>query len=67
MIDGWTASNGKAYVAIMVHCEVQGKMMSMLLDIVEVAESHTGVALAAAFAKVLDDFRIGDKVSKNCD
>ena len=54
-------------MVIMVHCEVQGKMMSMLLDIVEVAESHTGVALTAAFAKVLDDFRIGDKVSKNCD
>ena len=36
--------------------------MSLLLDIVEVAESHTGVNLAAAFAKILDDYGIFDKV-----
>jgi hypothetical protein len=35
----------------------------MLLDIVEVAKSHSGINLAAAFAKVLDDFGISDKVS----
>ena len=34
----------------------------MLLDIVEVAESHSGLNLAAAFAKILDDFGISDKV-----
>ena len=34
----------------------------MLLDIVEVAQSHTGVNLAAAFAKILDDYAISDKV-----
>jgi hypothetical protein len=34
----------------------------MLLDIVEVAKSHSGINLAAAFAKILDDFRISDKV-----
>jgi hypothetical protein len=35
----------------------------MLLDLVEVAKSHSGLNLAAAFAKVLDDFGISDKVS----
>ena len=35
----------------------------MLLDIVQVAESHSGVALAVAFAKILEDFGISDKVS----
>ena len=30
----------------------------MLLDIVEVAKSHSGINLAAAFAKILDDFGI---------
>jgi hypothetical protein len=35
----------------------------MLLDIVEVAKSHSGINLAAAFAKILDDFGISDKVS----
>jgi len=36
----------------------------MLLDIVEVAHSHSGLNLAAAFAKILDDFGISDKVSQ---
>lgn len=36
--------------------------MSMLLDLVEVAESHSDVNLANAFAKVLEDFGIEDKV-----
>jgi hypothetical protein len=35
----------------------------MLLDIVEVAKSHSGINLAAAFAKILDEFGIADKVS----
>ena len=35
----------------------------MLLDLVEVAKSHSGLNLAAAFAKVLKDFGISDKVS----
>lgn len=34
----------------------------MLLDIVQVARSHTGLNLAAAFAKILDEFGISDKV-----
>lgn len=34
----------------------------MLLDIVEVAKSHSGINLAAAFAKILDEFGISDKV-----
>jgi hypothetical protein len=35
----------------------------MLLDVVEVAKSHSGINLAAAFAKILDDFGISEKVS----
>ena len=61
--DAWTSPNHKAYVAVTVHMAVNGQNVAMLLDVVEVAESHTGVALAAAFAKILDDFGIGDKVS----
>jgi hypothetical protein len=34
----------------------------MLLDIVEVARSHSGFNLAAAFVKILDEFSISDKV-----
>ena len=34
----------------------------MLLNIMEVTGSHSGLNLAAAFAKILDDFGISDKV-----
>ena len=46
----------------MVHLEYQGKPISLLLDIIEVVKSHTGVNLAAAFAKILDDYGISNKV-----
>ena len=49
-------------MAITVHLEHKGEPISLLLDIVEVAKSHTGVNLAAAFAKILEDFGISDKV-----
>ena len=35
----------------------------MLLDLVEVAESHSGLNLGLAFAKILNDFGIADKVN----
>jgi len=34
----------------------------MLLDLVEVAKSHSGENLAIAFAEVLEEFGISDKV-----
>ena len=61
--DAWTLPNHKAYVAVMVHFEKNGVLISMLLDVVEVAHSHTGVNLAEAFMQVLDEFGIADKVS----
>ena len=60
--DAWTSPNNKAYVAITIHFEEKGVPISMLLDIIEVARSHSGLNLAAAFAKILDDFGISDKV-----
>ena len=62
--DSWTSPNHKAYVAVTVHFESEGVPVSMLLDIVELARSHLGINLAAAFAKILEDFGISDKVSK---
>jgi hypothetical protein len=61
--DAWTSPNHKAYVAVTVHFEQDGTPVSMLLDLVQVAESHSGLTLAAVFAKLLDDFGITDKVS----
>jgi len=60
--DTWTSPNHKAFVAFMVHFAHEGTPISMLLDLVEVAKSHSGVNLAAAFTKVLEEFGISDKV-----
>ena len=54
--------NNKAYVAVTIHFEQNGVPISFLLDIVEVAWSHSSLNLAAAFSSILDDFRIADKV-----
>jgi hypothetical protein len=48
---------------ITVHFECSGKPFSLLLDLVEVAKSHTGVTLAIAFATVLKTFDVEEKVS----
>jgi hypothetical protein len=61
--DAWTSPNHRAYVAISVHLERNGVAFSMILDIVEVAQSHSGANLAGAFVRVLQDFGITDKVS----
>lgn len=60
--DAWTLPNHKTYVAFTAHFAHEGKPISMLLDLVEVAKSHSGENLAAAFAEVLEDFGISDKV-----
>jgi ABC-type uncharacterized transport system permease subunit len=60
--DAWTSPNHKAYVAFTVHFAHEGAPVSMLLDFVEVAKSHSGVNLAVAFANVLEEFGISDKV-----
>ena len=53
------------HLLLTVHFEHNGSPMSFLLDIVEVAKSHSRETLATAFAKILDDFGIFEKVSKN--
>jgi len=48
---------------VTVHFEQNGVPICLLLDIVEVATSHSGRNLASAFAKILADFGIAHKVS----
>ena len=54
--DSWTSPNHKAYVAVMAHLEDSGSPICMTLDVVEVAETHSGVNLAEAFACILKEF-----------
>lgn len=51
-------------MAITVHLEHKGKPLTLILDVVEVAKSHSGVNLAEEFAKILEEFDIADKVSQ---
>ena len=62
--DAWTSPNHKAFVAITVHFEKEGISISLLLDLVEVPTSHSGLNLAIAFAGVIREFGILHKVSK---
>lgn len=61
--DCWTSPNHRAFMAITVHLEVDGKPLCLLLDAVEIARSHTGTALAGEFARILEEFGIAHKVS----
>jgi hypothetical protein len=61
--DTWTSLNHRSYVAVTVHFKKDGVPICMILDIVEVAMSHSGVNLAAAFAQILEEFGVSDKVS----
>ena len=60
--DAWTSPNNKVYVAVIIHFEVNSVPMSMLLDIVEVPCSHSGLNLAIAFTKILEEFGISHKI-----
>ncbi|KAJ3498251.1 hypothetical protein NLJ89_g10242 [Agrocybe chaxingu] len=60
--DAWTSPNHRAYVALTAHFEHNGTPISLVLDVIEVAKSHTGANLAQAFKEVLHDFGIADKI-----
>ncbi|TDL28987.1 hypothetical protein BD410DRAFT_682605, partial [Rickenella mellea] len=47
--DAWTSPNHKAFIAVTSHFEIDGSPISLLLDLVEVAKSHSGINLAVAF------------------
>ncbi|KAK2462209.1 hypothetical protein APHAL10511_005773 [Amanita phalloides] len=46
----------------MVHLEHKGSLLMLPLDIVELAQSHTGVELVAVFATVLKEYNLTKKV-----
>jgi hypothetical protein len=62
--DAWTAPNHRAFVAVTVHFEQEGVPVSLLLDLVEVPRSHSGENLAAAFAQIMEEFDLCEKVNK---
>ncbi|TFY61175.1 hypothetical protein EVG20_g7153 [Dentipellis fragilis] len=68
VMDAWTSSNHHAFIALTIHLMFNGEPISILLDLVEVDESHSGLNLAQAFARVLEEFGISNKMlSVTCD
>ncbi|TFY74982.1 hypothetical protein EWM64_g9031 [Hericium alpestre] len=66
--DAWSSPNHHAFIALTVHLLLNGEPISILLDFVEVVESHSGINLAKVFAKILEDFGISEKIlSVTCD
>ncbi|KAI6042107.1 hypothetical protein EDC04DRAFT_2892217 [Pisolithus marmoratus] len=45
----WTAPNHHAFIAFCAHLEHEGALLSMPLDIIKVAMSHTGLEMATVF------------------
>ena len=62
-MDVWTSPNHKVFVTVTMHFENDGVPVSMILDLVKVAGSHLGVNLTTAFADIIVEFGIADKVS----
>ncbi|OJT01922.1 Zinc finger BED domain-containing protein RICESLEEPER 2, partial [Trametes pubescens] len=60
--DTWTAENHCAFVVILVFLEQRGKVLVIVLDLVEVPEAHTGMMLVCVFVDVLKAFGIADKL-----
>ena len=61
--DAWMSPNHKAYISVSVHFKNKGVPVSILLDLVEMAQRHSGINVATVFAKILEDFGIENKVS----
>jgi phosphopantetheinyl transferase len=60
--DAWTSLDHNAYVAVTIHFEHYGKPILMVLNLVEVAMSHSGTNLAVVFMQVLNEFGVSCKV-----
>jgi hypothetical protein len=61
-MDAWTSPNSHTFVAMTVHYKEGGIPRTLLLDIVECAESHMGATLAATLVNIVDNFGISNKV-----
>ena len=64
--DVWTSPNHKAFIAVTVHFKNNGELICMILDVVKVAILHPGLNLATAFANILCEFGLSDKVCYCC-
>lgn len=60
--DFWTSVQNKSYVGVTVHYIDNWELQSSVLDVFEVAESHTAANCGETLTKVATEWEISDKV-----
>ena len=60
--DFWTSVQNKSYIGVTVHYIDNWELKSSILDVFEVAESHTAVNCGETLTKVATEWEISDKV-----
>ena len=61
-MDAWMSLNSHVFVAVTIHYEEGGIPRTLLLDIVECAESHMEATLTATLVNIDNNFGISNKV-----
>nr|GAT44897.1 predicted protein [Mycena chlorophos] len=62
IVDCWTSPNHKPIFGICVTLQLNGESLTLVLDVIEVAKSHTGLTLALEFQAMLKEFGIEGKM-----
>lgn len=60
--DIWTSDSNVAYITVTCHFINKNTLLTRVLNTQKIAEAHTGVNIAAAMSKILDDWNIKEKV-----
>jgi len=61
--DAWTACNNQGYISITLHwIDKEWKMKNILLDLIPIHESHTGLAFAENIFETLVKYNLGNKI-----
>jgi hypothetical protein len=61
-MDAWMSSNHQVFITWTVHLHHEGHILTFLLDVIEIPDSHTGDALAWVFHKMLVEHGLTQKV-----
>ncbi|KAJ3558298.1 hypothetical protein NM688_g1007 [Phlebia brevispora] len=57
-IDGWTSPNVISFLGVTLHCVIDGKLQSIILDFIKLTQAHTGKYLAEKLEECLKVYHI---------
>ena len=61
--DAWTACNNQGYLSVTLHwIDQEWNMKSILLDLIPIHESHTGLIFAENVFNTLETYHLGNKI-----